>query len=577
MKQNCNQMMRNILCIYMTLFPWIIFKKKLLFSEAEQSLAAASYIGVTDTVLYGKSVITVFVAIILLALGVYGWRKENRAPFFLRRKKGKILGVCMVIYMVATILSTLFSDYPSLAFWGNVNSCEGMLTLLAYPVLFVTATEVFSVEENQKYLKGVLCTLCTITVLLSLVEFFYEPVLKILWREDHFGKYTDMLVLTFYNPSYYAAFSLLLVQLCGVFFFLEEKFRYQILWGFYAVGMTFCVIASKSTAAFYLMTLEWILLLMGFGVYAKSKCVKGKEILKKIFVLVLGILILICLNFISDGKLFQVASQTSVNETREIHRESFFELKDIEITDGKVALVGKEHTLIAQLVPDEKISFVDENRKEVAVSVSDEKIIFSDSYRDITAWIESDALTFDLGYRDPIHFYIYNGEFYPMLTDGSILSNIDGNGIDAGDFVHFATGRGFFWVNSLPVLKECLLLGHGAGTFQMYFKQYDYVGLLNSQGTTEILVDKPHNYYIQTAVQSGIPAAVALIIFFIMILFSGLVKVVCKKELFLFGLVLSAGAFLVFEIFTDSCVTVNPLFWILLGILETYSVSGKPE
>ena len=50
------------------------------------------------------------------------------------------------------------------------------------------------------------------------------------------------------------------------------------------------------------------------------------------------------------------------------------------------------------------------------------------------------------------------------------------------------TGRGYIWRKTLPLLKNTIIFGHGAGTFGLYFKQFDYAGLLNSQGNVDLIV-----------------------------------------------------------------------------------------
>ena len=46
-------------------------------------------------------------------------------------------------------------------------------------------------------------------------------------------------------------------------------------------------------------------------------------------------------------------------------------------------------------------------------------------------------------------------------------------------------------VNTIPLLKNTFICGHGAGTFSFYFPQNDYVGLANTHGSSRFVIDKP--------------------------------------------------------------------------------------
>ena len=73
------------------------------------------------------------------------------------------------------------------------------------------------------------------------------------------------------------------------------------------------------------------------------------------------------------------------------------------------------------------------------------------------------------------------------------------------------------WVNTIPLLKNTFICGHGAGTFSFYFPQNDYVGLANTHGSSRFVIDKPHNMYLQTAVEEGCIALAAVVILIILV------------------------------------------------------------
>ena len=135
----------------------------------------------------------------------------------------------------------------------------------------------------------------------------------------------------------------------------------------------------------------------------------------------------------------------------------------------------------------------------------------------------------------------------------------------------FGSARGFIWSRSLPLLRETLLLGHGPDTFAMVFPQQDFSGKFQVYGTTDMLVDKAHNFFLQTALNTGGLSALALVVLFGWYLATSAriyfrnpagdlrtgVGVACFV-----GVVGYLGA----ALFNDSVVSVAPVFWAVLGL-----------
>ena len=137
----------------------------------------------------------------------------------------------------------------------------------------------------------------------------------------------------------------------------------------------------------------------------------------------------------------------------------------------------------------------------------------------------------------------------------------------------------------LPIIKDSLIVGGGNGTFAFRFRQNEIVGLLNTHGSCKYVIDRPHNWYIQIACSAGVPALIAVLVLFIyyIISFCKRFKVACagksdgktgttketgigsKIELLDIGLFAGLVGFMVCGLINDSCITVNPMFWLFLG------------
>lgn len=120
----------------------------------------------------------------------------------------------------------------------------------------------------------------------------------------------------------------------------------------------------------------------------------------------------------------------------------------------------------------------------------------------------------DLGYDDVVDFYIDEGRFWGIGQNGEKLMKVSNTSRFGERFYSLFTGRGYTWINSLPLLLETMLLGKGPGNFTYYFPQNDYTGLLNTHGSHKFVIDKPHNMYLQIWIDLGGIACLAVIVFF---------------------------------------------------------------
>jgi len=135
---------------------------------------------------------------------------------------------------------------------------------------------------------------------------------------------------------------------------------------------------------------------------------------------------------------------------------------------------------------------------------------------------------------------------------------------------NFGSGRGYIWSRTLPLIKDTLLLGHGADTFCIFFPQNDYVGKYNAGLPPEIIVDKPHNMYLQMAVNTGL-ISLAAFLALLGLYFAQSFKLYHRRNYSEFMEFAGAGIFLgilgfAFSgLFNDSSVSVMPMFYGLLG------------
>jgi hypothetical protein len=139
---------------------------------------------------------------------------------------------------------------------------------------------------------------------------------------------------------------------------------------------------------------------------------------------------------------------------------------------------------------------------------------------------------------------------------------------------NFGTGRGYIWSRTFPLMLHTLFLGNGADTFAMYFPHDDFTGLYYDydwHGDTAPIIDKPHNFMLQTFVNTGGISALALlsiIVIYIIQSFKQYSKIVVYDNFSMVGAGIYLGiiAFLVAGMVYDTSVNIMPLIYGLLGI-----------
>lgn len=585
MKKYIDMAVRWLVYIYISILPWIIFRKELLFNTEEKKIMPVKTAGNTDYFLYGKAAFTIAVGILLFILLFVEITVFHEKLLDFKTRRDRILFGCMGIYIVCTVMSTILADYKKTALSGGVNSCEGMWVLLLYPVLFLAAKFVFEMDRHKEStdlkqqqaagkwssLEWIVLIQAVILWVLSVIELLYQPVVQLAAGHETQSPYVNMISLSFPSPAYCAGYIVLLAPFCMYFMVKADSLLRSVMWSVLTVTTVTACFLTRSTAGFYLVIAEGV----GFAVYAvvwcKPQTWKMPAVKAVCVAAVIGVVLLT--NMAAGGKIGSAVAASAVNGTTPVHKSEYYKVKEIQVQDNTVTITGEENALICRLNEQQNIIFTDENRNVLDVSSENNSIYFPEPYETVSAGFENNALWLDLGYKGRIRFYIAGGKFYPMAADGSLIRDISsGMSKENTRFDSIITGRGYIWRKTVPVLKNTVLFGHGAGTFAFYFKQFDYAGLLNSQGEVDLMIDRPHSWYLQMAYSQGIFCMMAVVALIATVCVSGIKRFTSKKLELKKGAIDMAAvtaiiAFCIFEGITDGSVSVNPLLWVVLGRL----------
>jgi len=179
-------------------------------------------------------------------------------------------------------------------------------------------------------------------------------------------------------------------------------------------------------------------------------------------------------------------------------------------------------------------------------------------------------------------FIIYRG-LAMTFSEGRVYAlDIVGNMIDMAEPIPaigfygretWGSNRGHIWSRSFPLMPSRTIIGSGPDTYVQVFPQHDVIGKMFSHGSPYTLMDKAHNVYMQTWINTGGISTIALIFLFGYYLFTTFVSLIrsnMKEGIFLhglrFGLLAGISAFCVAAMATDSTIGSSGVFYLLLGL-----------
>jgi len=141
--------------------------------------------------------------------------------------------------------------------------------------------------------------------------------------------------------------------------------------------------------------------------------------------------------------------------------------------------------------------------------------------------------------------------------------------LEQKDWLAAGSGRGYIWSNTVELIADKPLLGHGANTLVYY---YPHTDLNKNQKMMQIrtLVDKPHNTYLGIAFDFGLVALALVLYLFMAHLFRSVRQVIRPAaswphkayQAAILGFLI---AYWIQGLFNDSVIGSAPLLWILMG------------
>ncbi len=172
------------------------------------------------------------------------------------------------------------------------------------------------------------------------------------------------------------------------------------------------------------------------------------------------------------------------------------------------------------------------------------------------SWVFSNQTEYN-GY----YFYSPYGKFTKIETAKTAIFT---------NYSKLASGRGYLWARTIPLLKDYLILGSGPDTFTVVFPQKDYVAA-SKMGYDKLTVTKPHDLYLQIGTQTGVLSLIAVLVFNAIYLWECLCLYWKRRandflQYMGMAIMIAVIGYLISGIINDSTITVAPIYWCLMGI-----------
>ena len=497
----------------------------------------------------------------------------------------------LVVYAILALVSSIASKYASFSFTGSFEQFESVFALVGYCITVYYAFLFIKSEHDIKIIFQLMVISVFIMSLLGVFQslgydFFATELGKKLIVPDLYRNSIQLdftfglkrVYMTLYNPNYVGVYVALVAPVIAVMLLFEKNRKYVILSAVTLIGLIICIVGARSLAG-----------MIGIGVASITIVIfMRRPLIKKyyitapiIIVLVIG---LIVTNVRSDNffvdKLFNSLT---------IHKTEVT-LTDLHTEEDGIALTYREKSV--------KIKYMNEAGLADSFEVSDELNqllpldyddstntyrIIGDNLEGITLGMNSEIdgvfyveiqgyqYMFTNQYEDMTYHYLNRyGKLDKMITAPSTLFT---------GYESLATGRGYIWSRTIPMIKDYIILGSGPDTFTMTFPQQDYMNL--SRYTKNELLTKPHNLYLQIAIQTGFLSLLAFLTFYGMYFITSIrlyIKGIFNSYYAKAGIAIfvSTISYMVAGLTNDSSICTAPVFWTLIGIGIAANHKAKP-
>ena len=535
-----------------------------------------------------KAFFLMIFCIILIGISIVFFKK-------IFEKKDKIINSILIaacVFWLFTLFSTIFSSYTQIALWGVFDRAEGLITITCYIILLIYSIYTFKNADDYKFISTPILILVGINAFLGLFQYAGQDLVKtsigaLIATGDSSSK-VDLLYEagklygTLYHYNYVGSFAAIVFPILFCLTVFEEyDIIEKIKFGIGTLLSLWLLFGSTSRAGIIGIAASTIFAVIIFW----NQIIKKWKALLIFFITIL--VIAVGLNFATKGAIFERLPGL-VSDTLSIFKSN----SDFNY---------KEHTPIADIKYNDKITEIVLPNEIIKISYEKGNYIFKNSKDEPINYVKTNfdyktdnelfkhisfqasKLTNSSSTADALVLLVNNsGQFmFNLKKDNTIhlvspttkkdvnLEYPETFGFNGKE--KLGSMRGYIWSRSIPMIKNNIILGGGPDTFAIRFPQNDLIGKYYAYDTPNMVVDKPHNIYLQTALNEGLIALLAFLTIMVIYIVDS-VRLYSRKDYYeqhqIIGAATCLGVigYLFSGIFNDSVVSVAPIFWIVLGV-----------
>lgn len=539
---------------------------------------------ILDFFLWGKSIVLYCITLLMVGIFIYNVKKKKWFPSMNNQL------YWIITYAGLALLSALFSNYKQVSFTGATEQFESVFVLISYVVICIFSYYLIDASSQtavivERWWKNFFLICLMPTLFLCTSQFFHMDLFQFLLANTsvNFNFTAGTVYGSFYNPNFVGSYVVLLFPVVLLLLLGMKSITTRILCVLSLIMLTFALLGSRSASGFLILGIVCLIFLITQIHNWKTAGIAG-------IVIVVGIIGFYLANATHDHYYTQKISLSMHPEANEPAIQS------IETNDEDLQIIYKGNLLKIRFQYDDTVAdpyiFTILDQKDQMVSEetdsSDGSIHLTDE-RFQTIQICPVSIS-DM--NNMLAFYVTIDDknwLFTNQTDGTYyyinpFGNLDK--IDNAPMAlftknsGFASGRGFLWGKTIPLLKKYILLGSGPDTYAYVYPQSDYVGKYNN-GYEGTYVTRPHNMYLQIWTQTGLLSLICFLVFYGIYMIQSFriyrPKQKTTYEWYVgYGIFLGTLGYMLIGFFNDSTITVAPVFWCLLGIGIAINCKIKP-
>lgn len=573
------------LILILGIIPLVVHMQLVPVSANVQSFWKDNY--ATDFFSYYKSRLLILTAIYMIFAFAY-YKSQGLKDAIFQDKSLYIYFGAIAIFALFAIVSTLFAQYKNVAVWGAPERCEGIGMILVYVLILLYALWTYLHKPEFKYILLPLGFLTTVTAFLGVFQFFGHDLFttafgqKFIIPATYRAQGTLQLLFergkiygTMYHYNYMGSFGAMMVPLFLVIALFAKEHKQKIFCGIMTILSLFLLLGSTSRAGIIGISLAAICFLIFFGKKLIEHAKTTIACIAALIVLVFGV------NFVTDG-LALARIPSLFNDMKAIVSSSNIDYHDeipvrhIDLQTDSVTFTFHDNTTLTIQKNEQGNPVFATSDGQVLIAPDENATVYPANQKLELQYAEKDGKKtpfLGLYINNDIEFILglFDDEFSFVDSRMNRIEYVEAPYIGFEGKEKLGSARGYIWSRSLPMLLEHIIVGSGPDTYFAEFPQGDYLAKLYAYDTVQMLVDKPHNLYLQIGIQQG---GISLVAFLVLIgaylvesfRLYALRKNYTTQDITGAALALAIIGYLGAGFFNDSIVSVAPIFWALLGV-----------